>query len=144
MEITIERNTKRIRIDGVKSAPVWVRQGLEPDAILYAEKFGENLASNNSFTSTQFRNIFSEVLRIKTLVAQDDNWQRDFLLLKPRFVYAMARKGTKGSENFRKVIAPAMDEVLAVEDDAKKKERFKNFADFFEAILAFHRANGGK
>lgn len=62
----------------------------------------------------------------------------ELLLLKPKLAYAAAKPGAKkGIIDLKEVLSTAIDNV----DDADK---FKNFVNFFEAILAYHRAAGGR
>jgi len=69
--------------------------------------------------------------------------QTSLLLLKPRLAYSTERKGTAGSKEFRQVIEIALDAVLQGKTDKEKETRFENFANFFEAILAYHGSFGG-
>jgi len=137
-------------IDGVIESPKWIINGLDSVAIRYAENFGgelsgkQGISSYNGFSealsTSQIRNVFGEV---KKMQMKGFN-ETEFLLLKPRLAYACERKGTKGSKEFRKVIDKAIDAVMQGRDTDEKKQRFENFAAFFEAILAYHRSFGGK
>lgn len=141
-------------IDGVQKAPIWIAQGLDNEAIKYSELFGKELTAptmrkedgstynnkNEALTTSQIRNIYGEVQRLKMKGFNETS----LLLLKPRLAYSTERKGTQGSKDFRKVIENALDAVLRGNDDKEKQTRFENFANFFEAILAYHRSFGGK
>ena len=63
---------------------------------------------------------------------------RDLVLLKPKLAYQARRGQGPGVQNLKRVLDPAIDRVG---DD---RDRFQNFVDFFEAILAYHRAYGGQ
>lgn len=133
-------------IDGVQNAPHWISKGLNTEAIQYSELFGKELSPKGSggdksaLTTSQIRNIYGEVQRLKMKGFNESS----LLLLKPRLAYATERKGTQGSKEFRQVIEKALDAVLQGKDEEEKKSRFENFANFFEAILAYHRSFGGK
>lgn len=141
-------------IDGVQKAPQWISKGLNSEAIQYAELFGKELTApkmknkegkefpnkNEALTTSQIRNIYGEIQRLKMKGYNEAS----LLLLKPRLAYSTERKGTQGSKEFRQVIEKALDEVLKGNDENEKKVRFENFANFFEAILAYHRSFGGK
>lgn len=139
------------QIDGIAMAPDWIRNKLTPETIQYAEEFGKWLAGkghdplrrDQALTNTQFRNIYSEVVRIKMQPFEEN--EKDFLLLKARMAYTMARDNKPGGKALKAVLQAAMDEVMKVENDDKsiKQKRFDRFADFFEAILAYHSAFGG-
>ena len=57
-------------------------------------------------------------------------------MLKPKLAYAAARN--RNVEELKDALTQAINQV----DNHEK--RFKNFVDFFEAILAYHRAYGGE
>jgi len=65
----------------------------------------------------------------------------EFVLLKPKLAYAAARAARdneRGAQELKDVLTWAIDEVGA--DETK----FARFVDFFEAILAYHQAAGGR
>lgn len=150
MATTFEINNQQV--DGIQKAPIWIRNGLDKEAILFAELFGKELTrpqnprrNNNAdekeaLTTSQIRNVFGEVIRMKMKKIS----KSELLLLKPRLAYTTERKGTIGSKDFRKVVEKALDEVLNSQNDNELEIRFQNFANFFEAILAYHRSFGGK
>lgn len=130
-------------IDGVQRAASWITGGLNQEAIKYAEDFGRELA--RTLSTSQIRNVFGEVRRIQ-MKGQDATFESELILLKPKLAYARARKGTTGNEgakDIEKVLGAAIDAVFAG-DPKSKYQRFENFANFFEAILAYHRSFGGK
>jgi len=89
----------------------------------------------SGLTTSQIRNVFGSVKKMEMKGFQE----KEFLLLKPKLAYAANRPGKKeGVRELRDVLTLAID---AVESDPKK---FENFCNFFEAILAYHRAAGGK
>jgi len=102
-----------------------------------AEEIGRALSS--TLTKSQIRNIFGAVRQIQmnwTGDAQKAASYRQLLLLKPKLRYQAAR--TKEVKPLADVLDKAIDYV---EDD---RVRFGRFVDFFEAILAYHTAYGGK
>lgn len=121
----------------------WIQNSITDDCINFTEKFGEHLA-RNGFTTSQIRNVFGEIKRIQ-MNGFDAN-KTDFLLLRPKIAYA-AKRATANNRNtgpadFEQVIKEAH---LAV-DTGKSGDtvRFENFCDFVEAVLAYHKAAGGK
>ncbi|MDF1610554.1 type III-A CRISPR-associated protein Csm2 [Stygiobacter electus] len=138
-------NFNNQQVDGIQKAPLWIKNGLDKEAILFAEYFGkelspEGLGNKEALTTSQIRNVYGEVQRMKMKGFN----KSELLLLKPRLAYLTERKGTIGSKDFRKVIEKALDEVLNGKDEKEMELRFQNFANFFEAILAYHRSFGGK
>jgi len=98
-----------------------------------AEKLGENFRRGD-LTTSQIRNIYGMVKKME----MDGFNANKFVLFKPKLAYAAARADRKGAYQFKEVMTWAIDEVDR--DDRK----FVNFVDFFEAILAYHKAAGGK
>lgn len=129
----------------VKSSDVktWIKEGFEPDTINYTEKFGEFLVQAR-LTTSQIRNIFNEVKRIQAIVLQQNGLasvRKDFLMLRPKLAYAAKRAGNRGIESLREVLDTA-HQAVELEGETSKKT-FNNFVDFFESILAYHKAKGG-
>lgn len=132
---------KKFGDDDIKS---WIVNGFNDETpILFAEFLGHYLVAKNLSTS-QIRNVFGEVKRMEMSSQSGIIPYGQFLLLKPRLTYATERKGTDGSRAFKQWMIPAIDAVINGKTDAEKKVRFDYFSNFFEAILAYHRAFGGK
>lgn len=121
----------------------WISSGITDDAIIFAEGFGKHLKTAN-FTTSQIRNVFGEIKRIQ--MAGLENGRTDFLLLKPKMAYAARRAQDKdrstGATDFENVMKLAHEAVKVRTE--KDVERFENFCDFIEAILAYHKAAGGR
>ena len=96
-----------------------------------AEQRGQQLARN--LTTSQIRNIYSAVKKMQMKGELDTH---KLLMLKPKLAYAAKRHGG-GVDTLKDVLTQAID---LVGNDSKK---FNRFVDFFEAILAYHKAYGG-
>ena len=96
-----------------------------------AEQRGQQLARN--LTTSQIRNIYGAVKKMQMKGGLDPH---KLLMLKPKLAYAARRHGG-GVDTLKDILTQAID---LVGDDSKK---FNRFVDFFEAILAYHRAYGG-
>ena len=118
----------------------WIRTGIKGPAIDYAEKLGQRLV-NEKFTTSQIRNFYGELKRIQLKGIKEDKQKSSFHLLHPKLAYAAKRAGT-GANTFKTEILKAHKEVRIDEPDSDS--RFQNFCDLCEAILAFHKASGGK
>ena len=126
----------------------------DPEELLNrAEKVGRGLS--NTLKTSQIRNIFGSVRQIqmnwppepkdpgkldaaeraKLTEAADRGW-RQLLLLIPKLKYQGER--IKEVRPLADVLTPAIRLVK------KDRTRFQRFAEFFEAILAFHTAGGGR
>jgi len=107
-----------------------------------AETIGTSLA--RQLTTAQIRNVFGTVRQIemswgpRASESGRKHAARQLLLLKPKLAYQARRQRGKGVQDLADVLIPAID--LVGED----RERFQNFVDFFEAILAYHTAAGGQ
>jgi len=99
-----------------------------------ANKLGKHL-KNNGLTTSQIRKIFSDV---KKLESYEKN-KAELLLLRPKLAYVAGRHGkrSKGVKDLQEIIDAC---VRQIKDD----ESFKNFQNFFEAILAYHKYYGGE
>lgn len=145
-----DRNNRNNRNDGdswtVEPTNIqsWITKGFDDDTIKYTEKFGKYLVDQR-LTTNQIRNIFGEVKRLQsTLQGQNDltKVKKSFLMLRPKLAYAAKRAGSRGIEALKEVLDEAHKSVDTT--GGKAKEQFENFVDFFEAILAYHKANGGR
>ena len=106
----------------------------------FAKKFGEYLGTNQ-LTTSQIRNIYSEVMRITIANRGIDSAYQEFLLLKPKVAYAVNRikEPAKGAANeFQRFFDAIYDAVNSVplEERSIALNRFKNL---FEAVLAYHK-----
>jgi CRISPR-associated protein Csm2 len=133
-------------IDGTSKISEWIKTGINQEAIKFAEAFGKDLAQNKLSTS-QIRNIFSEIKNLQ-MKGKEKFSDTQLLLLKPKLAYSKARKTPGGreaaqaAEDLEKILSKGIDDVVA--EKHNKFERFQNFANFFEAVLAYHRSFGGK
>jgi CRISPR-associated protein Csm2 len=98
-----------------------------------AEELGPRL-QRGRLTVSQIRNVYGMVKQME-MRGFDAN---EFVLLKPKLAYAAARANADGVRELRDVLSWAID---AVDNDENK---FARFVDFFEAILAYHKAAGGR
>ncbi len=106
-----------------------IEEGGEP-LVTAAENLGRKLARN--LKTSQIRKIYGAVKKIQM---SDKFDRKDLVLLKPKLAYAAARN--TAVTDLKDALTQAIDQVG---DD---REKFKNFVDFFEATLSYHRAFGG-
>ncbi|MBI4229136.1 MAG: type III-A CRISPR-associated protein Csm2 [Deltaproteobacteria bacterium] len=106
------------------------------DIIACAESLGQILTQGKEkdrLSTSQIRNIFGEVRKIQMRGYGDG---RKFKLLEPRLAYVAGKHGGK-VEDLAKVLRKC---IVSTND----QDDFNVFVDFFEAILAYHKASGGK
>ncbi|QXP83831.1 type III-A CRISPR-associated protein Csm2 [Methylococcus sp. Mc7] len=112
--------------------------GAARDMVTYANELAEKI----KFVSTsQIRNVYGTVKKLE-MIGLSEKSLRQLLLLKPRLAYSKARidrRNKEAYEQFEKDIGLAIDAV-----ELNTPETFTRFCNFFEAILAYHKAHGGK
>ena len=115
--------------------PKVIEEGGQP-LVDAAQKLGETLEKRGLKTS-QIRKVYGAVKKIQMSTEFDRN---ELVMLKPKLAYAAARN--KAVTDLKDALTQAIDKVIDQVDD-KQKKFFKNFVDFFEATLAYHKAAGG-
>ncbi len=112
-----------------------------------ANSLGKSL-KGMGLTTSQIRALFGEVRQIQAQWdISDEHRQRAFrrlILLKPKTAYRARKVSGKAVEELVSVLDQALDLVIEPKDKKEQDERFRRFVEFFEAILAYHRAYGGK
>jgi CRISPR-associated protein Csm2 len=112
------------------------------ELVSYANSVAERLV-RDGLTRSQIRGIFTEVRRIESLWSADPQVaERRLNMLKPKLDYQSNRHASVS--HLREVLNAAIDEVGRAAETEVKNERFQRFVDLFEAILAYHRAFGGR
>jgi CRISPR-associated protein Csm2 len=92
-------------------------------------------------TRSQIRNIFTEVRQIEAMWPSQDAMRR-LNMLKPKLSYSTARSSQV--QQLETVLVEAISLVDQAPNDEERNKRFQRFMDLFEAILAYHRAEGGR
>jgi len=130
----------------------------DPKALVdLTDKYGKQLADARLATS-QIRSIFGSVRQMESRW-YDDNQRnqgiRDLLMLKPKLAYQEVRHKPQRREDpnavgmLRAMLEPAIDAVIDpgedhnTEEDGDNQKRFRRFMEYFEALLAYHKAYGG-
>jgi len=123
----------------------------DPETLItWAETIGNGLARNERLTTSQMRGFFGMVRQIEAEADADSQrtdqlpskLYRRLILLKPKLAYQAerdreSRKG-EGVLRLQQVLSPSIDLVQ------RDRTQFKRFVEFFEAILAYHKAAGGR
>lgn len=113
-----------------------------------AKRIGEGL--KDDVTTSQVRNVFGVVRALQLRWREDtsaDEAQkvyRQVVLLRPKLAYQAKRDNKPGFRELEKILGTAIDEIGKASTDAERYQRFRRFVEFFEAILAYHTAAGGK
>ncbi len=117
----------------------WIKNGPTTNLIAEAEQFGKKL-KERGLTTSQIRQVFTKLKAIEAKGFSGAN-KLEFLMLKPYLAYAAGRHSSV--RPLKKIIDFGIDSVVA-DDKLNEQTKFKNFCKLFEAILAYHRAHGGK
>lgn len=113
--------------------------------------YGKQLAVARLATS-QIRSIFGSVRQMESRwyddEAQRKRGTRDLLMLKPKLAYQEARHKSQAVGMLRAMLEPAIDAVIDpgtdhTAEDGNDQDRFGRFMEYFEALLAYHKAHGG-
>lgn len=112
----------------------WITNGLNEKCIDYSKDFGSFLADNR-LTTSQIRNVYGELKRIQQKGFEKE--RTSFLLLRPKMAYADKRNENDGLRMLKRVFDKAAIEV-------KTEVHYNNLVNAMEAILAYHKAFGGK
>ncbi len=115
--------------------PDWVTDKADKELIEFAETAGKYMAKNK-LTNSKIRSIYGEIKRIQMGTFEVE--KSAFFLLKPKMAYALGRDANNEGLRLFKII---FDECFGYVKDEKT---YKNFCNVIEAILAYHKANGGK
>jgi len=98
-----------------------------------AEEFAKHLKKGN-LTTTKIRGIYGTVKKMEMSQRLDE---AEFIRLKPRLAYD-AKRGKQGNKDLKEVLTVGILEVVK-KNNKDSFHKFKNFASFFEAILAYHK-----
>lgn len=119
--------------------PNWITRGVDDDCMNLCEELAIDMVTAK-ISSSFLRNIFGELRRIEA--GGYDKHHTEFVLLRPKLAYTCGRaiernQGAKDELNalqeFYKLSAHNVSNALG----------FKNLVSIMEAIIAFHKANGG-
>lgn len=110
--------------------PNVIEEGGQP-LVDAAEQLGNTL-KNRGLKTSQIRKVYGTVKKIQ--VSQEFR-PNDLIMLKPKLAYAAAREDAVTA--LKEALTQAIDRV------GSDRQKFKNFVDFFEATLAYHKAAGG-
>lgn len=114
--------------------------------VKWAEELGKGLQEAR-LTTSQIRALFGEVRQIQAQwsmgQASRQKALRRLVLLKPKMAYRARKERGEAVQNLVDVLRPALDEVIGEKNAEQQDDHFRRFVEFFEAILAYHKAYGG-
>ena len=154
-------DTKALGKDQVES---WIVNGPSNELVTEVDRFGRYIGFelqkakkqfkkkngergektvDESVTNSQIRQVFGKLKSIEAKGYNKETMKAEFLMLKPLIAYAAGRHNKTGMDRLKERVTWGIDAVV---NGPEKEEpvRFKNFCKLFEAILAYHKAHGGK
>ena len=120
--------------------PEWITNEVDDDCMNLCEDLAKSMVKSN-ISSSFLRNIFGELRRIEA--GGFEKHRADFVLLRPKLAYTCGRASSRNNK--------AKDDLQALQELYKKSAQlvsnvqgFKNIVNIMEAIVAFHKAHGGR
>ena len=114
----------------------WITFEADEKLVDFAEATGKYMAENG-LTNSKIRSVYGEIKRIQVSGFAENH--SSFYLLKPKVAYAVGRDPhNNGLLLFQKVFNLCFSLV------GKEEKNYKNFCNLIEAVLAYHKAYGGK
>jgi CRISPR-associated protein Csm2 len=120
----------------------------DPNGMQLLVEKSEELAldlKNKRMTTSQIRALFGEVRQIEAewdMENKKDEAYRRLILLRPKMAYRARKERGEAVPLLVKILDKALVEVTQG-DESQRDLRFRQFVEFFEAILAYHKAHGG-
>ena len=114
---------------------IWIVSEANKDLVKSAEYAGKFMA-DKGLTNSKIRSIYGEIKRIQMGTFEEE--KVSFYLLKPKMAYALGRDDkNQGLKLFKKIFDKCFEDVT-------DQKSYRNFCFLIEAILAYHKAYGGK
>jgi len=97
-----------------------------------------------NISTSQIRNIYGTAKKIEMRLSKENTSEsyKKLILLKPKMEYAKGRARKRAEKAAFSVLVDYLSKSIDLAEG--QEQRMKNFFNFFEAILAYHRAEGGK
>ena len=128
--------TAEKKFEELKFQLTWIKNGATPEMVTFADEAAKYMGEGG-LTASKIRAVYGEIKRIQMKKFEEE--RTAFYLLKPKVAYAVGReKATAGEKNCKgiKLFQLIFNECFKyVENDAT----YKNFCNFMEAIVAYHK-----
>lgn len=141
--------------------PEWITEGFTDESpVAWAKEFATFLAKKESpqyllncktetatekaLSTSKLRKFFGQVKRIQA--DKYENSKDKVFMLSPQLAYAVGRdkKNVKGKVVNETRINYLSSELTTALSHIKNEKHFKNFVNIMEAIVAYHKAEGGE
>ncbi|HQJ72878.1 MAG TPA: type III-A CRISPR-associated protein Csm2 [Spirochaetota bacterium] len=125
-----------------KEAREIVKNGFNVESMNHVQQFGTDI-NKNGLTTSQIRHVFTKIKEIEAKGI--DKMEADLIMLKPLTAYSSKRHNKAGLTSFKDtIIDSGIEEVMSTNDKDERRKKFNNFVKLIEAVLAYHKAAGGK
>lgn len=142
MECEYQAEISRIIKDSDSRTLVKIAQEIAKKMVVKKDRGNVNDAQ--SVSTSQIRNIYGSAKKIE-MNLEEGNVEEQYnrlLLLQPKMAYANGRHNKKGKIKGFALLVECLSHAIDLADG--DYQRMKNFFNFFEAVLAYHKAEGGK
>jgi CRISPR-associated protein Csm2 len=128
----------------------WITDKIEDETIVWAKDFGSFLAKDEGrqkgkLSTTQLRKFFGQLKRVQAEVQVEGSYEQQhkvkMLMLAPQLAYAVGRD-KKSSKQTK--INYFQEEVTTMLKSVTEVEYFNNFVNIIEAVVAYHKFEGGE
>ena len=117
----------------------WITRGVDEDCITLCEELAKSMV-DKKVSSSFLRNVFGEMRRIEA--GGFENHRADFTLLRPKLAYTCGRYIEK-DKSVKGVLNALQELYKLAAQNVTDAQSFNNVVSIMEAIVAFHKANGG-
>lgn len=132
----------------------WIKEGVDAECVDFMEDLGlflcdkknknEKFPGFKAVTTSQLRNIFSEVKRIDVRLKDDTAFEKnqsEIHLLRPKIAYNTARVLSSRRDSNMQVFREILDKAIL---SISERKHFNHFSQFLEGVIAYHKVYGAK
>lgn len=119
--------------------PTWITSGVDDECMNLCEELAVDMV-NAKISSSFLRNIFGELRRIEA--GGFDKHRTEFVLLRPKLAYTCGR-AIERNQSAKEELNALQEFYKLSAQNVANASGFQNLVSIMEAIIAFHKANGG-
>lgn len=117
----------------------WITSGVDEDCMKLCEDLAKDMVTAK-ISSSFLRNIFGELRRIEA--GGFEKLKTAFVLLRPKLAYTCGR-AIERNQNAKEELNALQEFYKLSAQSVANASGFQNLVSIMEAIIAFHKANGG-
>lgn len=119
--------------------PTWITSGVDDECMNLCEELAVDMVTAK-ISSSFLRNIFGELRRIEA--GGFEKHHTEFVLLRPKLAYTCGR-AIERNQNAKEELKALQEFYKLSAHHVANASGFQNLVSIMEAIIAFHKANGG-